>query len=218
MRMALTAAMAASLVAIAPPASADPADTCPPACDRIPGAAWISPAEIPLDSVYSWPELANLAVTARPPRFRFEELCGTPPIAADPRNFAVAARSTVSNPVGQWQLQALVLHWRGETWLGGELAQGAFAAAVNALQNCQATNNTASPSLIVNQPGRIAASVSGPVILHEYLLVDPVSSTVTELALWSDAQPQIPWPSINDTDVLDQLGAQLCTAYLDSCP
>jgi len=218
MRRVLTSVMVASGVALAPPVSAEPAGNCPPACNRIPETAWLSPADIPLDSVYSWPKLAGLAVTAKPPRFRFEELCATPPVAADPRSYAVAERVTVSNPRGQWQLQAQVLHWPGETWLGGELAQDAFAAAVSTLRACQATNRAASPSLIVDQPDRFAAAVSGPVILHDYLLVDPVNSTVTELALWTDAPAQTPWPMVSDTGVLDALGAPLCTAYIGSCP
>ena len=192
---------------------------CPPACNRIPESAWIAASAIPLNSTYSWPQLAGLAVTAaRPARFRFEELCGTPPAAADPRSYAVAERSQVSNPAGQWQLQAQVLHWPGETWRGGELAQNAVAAAVTALKACQITNPTASPSLVVDQQDQFAAAIGGPVVLHEYLLADPVNSTVTELALWSDGPVRTAWPAVTDTAVLDALAAPLCTAYLDSCP
>ena len=217
MRMALAAVMVASCTAFAPPVSAEPAGTCPPACNRIPETAWLTPPEIPLNSLYAWPKLAGLAVTARAPRFRFEELCATPPTVGDPRSYAVAERATVSNPSGQWQLEAQVLHWRGETWLGGDLAQSVFAAAVSALRACQLTNPTASPSLVVDERDRFAAAISGPVILHEYLLADPVNSTVTELALWSESPSQTPWPMVNDTAVLDALGAPLCTAYIDSC-
>ena len=124
----------------------------------------------------------------------------------------------MTNPRGQWQLQAQVVHWRGETWWGGQLARDAFAAAVLALRSCQQTNATASPSLTVDEPLGMAAAVSGPVILHQYLLADPVTSTITELALWSDAPPQTPWPAATDTAVLDALGAPLCTAYISSCP
>lgn len=217
MRMALAAVLVASCTALAPPVSAEPAGSCPPTCNRIPETAWLTPAEIPLNSVYAWPKLAGLAVTARAPRFRFEDLCATPSSVGDPRSYAVAERATVSNPSGQWQLQAQVLHWRGETWRAGEWAQGTFAAAVSALRACQGTNPAASPSLVVDQPDRFAAAISGPVILHEYLLADPVNSTVTELSLWSDAPPQTPWPMVGDTAVLDALGAPLCTAYIDSC-
>jgi len=93
-----------------------------------------------------------------------------------------------------------------------------FAAAAAALRACQETNPAASASLIVDQPDRLAAAISGPVVLHEYLLADPVNSTLTELALWSDAPPRTPWPAVTDTAVLDALGAPLCTAYIDSCP
>jgi hypothetical protein len=55
------------------------------------------------------------------------------------------------------------------------------------------------------------------VVLHQYLLADPVTSTVTELALWSQAPVQTPWPAVTDSAVLDALGAPLCDAYLGSC-
>lgn len=218
MRMVLTAVAVASCVSVAPAASAEPAGTCPPACNRIPGTAWIDPAAIPLNSTYAWPKLAGLAVTARPPRFRSEELCGTPLDAADPRHYAVAERSEVTKPAGEWQLRAQVVHWRGETWRGGELARDAVSNAAAALKNCQATNPAASASLIVDEPDRIAAAISGPVVLHQYLVADPVTSTVTELALWSEAPLRTPWPAVTDSAVLDALGAPLCTAYLGSCP
>lgn len=223
MRIALTSMVVAScvgsvLTGLAAPVSAEPASNCPPACNRIPATAWIAPSAIPLNSVYSWPKLAGLAVTARPARFRFEELCGSPATPADPRTYAVAERSQVSNPAGHWQLQAQVLHWPGETWRFGQLAQDAVVAAVSALKGCQSSNPAASASLVVDEPDRVAAAISGPVVLHEYLLADPFNSTVTELALWSDSPTQTPWPAVTDTAVLDALGAPLCTAYLGSCP
>ena len=116
------------------------------------------------------------------------------------------------------QLQAQVLHWPGETWRGGQWAQETVVAAVAALKSCQAGNPSASASLVVNEPDRVAAAVSGPVVLHEYLLADPFNSTVTELALWSEAPTRTPWPSVTDSAVLDALGAPLCTAYIGSCP
>jgi len=216
--LAATMVMATVVLATAAPAAAEPSGTCPPACNRIPETAWIASSSIPLDARYGWPELAGVAVTARSPRFRFEELCASPTLDQDPRSFAVAERAVVTNPRGQWQLQAQVVHWRGETWWGGQLARDAFAAAVLALRSCQQTNATASPSLTLDEPLRMAAAVSGPVILHQYLLADPVSSTITELALWSDAPPQTPWPAATDTAVLDALGVPLCTAYISSCP
>ncbi len=218
MRMALAVLVAAAGVAVAPPVGAEPANTCPPTCNRIPETAWVSPSAIPMDTTYDWPQLAGLAVTVRTPRFRFEDLCAIAENPEDPRNYAIAERVVVTNPAGQWQLQAQVLHWSGETWRGGQLAQDGFTAAVSALRSCQVTNPDASPSLIVEQPNRMAAVISGPVILHQYLLADPVNSTITELALWSDAPPQDRWPLITDTGVLDALAAPLCTAYIGSCP
>lgn len=218
MRIALAVLVSASCVTVAAPVAAEPASTCPPACNRIPQTAWLAPERIPLNTVYSWPELAGLSVTARNPRFRFEELCATPVLPDDPRNYAIAERSEVSTPPGQWQLRAQVVHWRGETWRGGELVADAFVAAVAALRNCQTGRPDASPALIVDQPDRIAAVISGPVVLHQYLVADPVNSTLTELALWSDTPVQTPWPALTETDVLAALAAPLCTAYIDSCP
>ncbi|GAY18157.1 hypothetical protein MSZK_48830 [Mycobacterium sp. shizuoka-1] len=204
-------------LAVAPPAAAEP-QTCPPTCDRIPDAAWIAPWAMPLNARYTWPRLAGVAVTATAPRFRFEELCGTPPVAQDPRAYAVAERASVVNPDGQWQLQATVLHWRGETWRGGQLADDVFHRAVAALRSCQRGNPSASPSLTTVEADRMAAVVSGPVILHQYLVASPANSTVTELALWSTAPPLTAWPATDDATVLDALGAPLCTAYIGSCP
>lgn len=218
MRIALTVALLVAGVGLAPPAAAEPAGTCPPACNRIPDSAWIPPTAIPLDTRYDWPQLAGLAVTSRTPRFRFEELCGSAPLGQDPRGYAVAERSVVTAPDGQWQLQVQLLHWRGETWWGGQLARDALAAATAGLRACQQSNPGASPSVTFADADRLAAVISGPVILHQYLLADPLSSTIAELALWSAAPPQTSYPTIDDLSVFDALAAPLCTAYIDSCP
>src|SRR4029079_9941583 len=78
---------------------------------------------------YRWPVLANVATAGQATRFRFEELCNTPRPLGDPRDYAVSAQAVVAQPVGQWQLQAQVLHWRGETWRGGQLAAQVFDTA-----------------------------------------------------------------------------------------
>jgi len=67
----------------------------PADCDAIPDSAWVEPTAIPLYNVYRWPALSGLAVTAPSPRFGFEAMCGSPPIAKDARAYAVAARSVV---------------------------------------------------------------------------------------------------------------------------
>ena len=216
MRMVLGTLLVACGLVVAPPAAATP-ETCPPACDRIPEAAWIPPWGIPLNSHYAWPRLPGVAVTAVAPRFRFEELCASPPVLLDPRSWAVAERALVVNPEGQWQLQAQVLHWRGETWRGGQLAQEVFDTAAGALRSCQRTNVTASPSVTTDEPDRMAAVIGGPVILHQYLVANPGNSTITELAMWSTAPPLTAWPGVDDTAVLDALGAPLCAAYIGSC-
>jgi hypothetical protein len=216
MRMVLAVLLAAGGLFVAAPAAAEP-ETCPPTCDRIPDSAWIASWAIPLNSRYAWPQLAGLSVTATAPRFRFEELCLSPPVAQDPRAYVVAEKAVVVNPEGQWQLQAQVLHWRGETWRGGQLAEDVFNTTLAALRSCQRTNPAASPSLTTLEPDRMAAVVSGPVILHQYLLANPANSTITELALWSTAPPLTAWPAPGDDTVLDALGTPLCTAYIGSC-
>jgi len=221
MRLILAVVLAScGLALVAPaPVRAQPLD-CPPNCDRIPSSAWIAPTSIPLYDVYRWPELSALAVTAVNPRLRFEEVCATAPAAVDARAWAVGARSVVLSPDGEWTLQAQVIHWRGDTWQGGQTAVAVFDAAVAAVRSCQLTAPFASPSVTTAEPNRFAAVVSTPSrsVLHQYLLVDPRNSTLTELALWSTAAPQVPWPAAADGPVLDALAAPLCTAYIGSCP
>jgi hypothetical protein len=200
-------------------AHADP-DTCPPDCDRIPDTAWIAPAGIPLNSTYRWPSLAGLAVPltgTATPRFRFEEVCATPAFPQDTRNSAVASRATVGNPQGQWQLQAQVLHWRGDTAHGGQNVTSVFDIAAAALRGCQLGAAAESPSVTIDETNRLAAVISGPVIMHTYLVAHPDSGTISELTLWSSESPQQPWPIISDAQVLDALSSPVCTAYIGSC-
>lgn len=205
---------------VVPAAGADP-QTCPPTCDQIPNTAWPAGWSLPLNGVYHWPDLAALAVPAPGARFKSEELCATPRALGDPRDYAVAAKAVVTAPDAQWQLQAQILHWRGDTWRGGQLATMVFDDAVRALRSCQATAPQFSPSLTTAEPNRVAAVLSGPQIVHQYLLVDPNNSTVSELALWAtpgaNGLPAVPWAAVSDAKVLDALATPLCGAYLGSC-
>ena len=211
--------MVAALGVLAP-ARAFP-DTCPPDCDRIPATAWIDPAAIPVFGTYKWPDLAAVSVSAPQPRFRFEEWCASPPVPGDPRAYAVASRAAVANPPGQWQLAVQVLHWRGETWRGGQNADAVLQSAAAGLRFCQVTAPGTSPSLTTDEPGRLAAviSVAGrtSTVVHEYLISHPASSTVVELAMWASSPPAVGWPTVADGRVLDALVAPLCVAYIDSC-
>ena len=161
MRMILAAVLATCGLAIAPSPAWSVPGYCPPFCDRIPDSAWIDPTSIPLYSTYSWPGLAGLAVTAPAPRFKFEEVCASPPVADDARNYAVAARAVVPNPERQWQLQVQVLHWRGEPAQSGDIALHTFQTAASALRNCQLTAPLNSPSITTRQLDRMAAVISG---------------------------------------------------------
>jgi hypothetical protein len=220
MRLVLAAVLATFGLAAGWPAYALPVD-CPPNCDRIPDSAWIEPTAIPLYPVYHWPRLAGVAVTATAPRFRFEEACGSPPVPDDPRQFAVAARAVVPQPHAQWQLHAQVIHWRGETWRGGQLASAVFDNAMAALRGCQLTAPLTSPSLTTDAPDRLAAVISGSLpgqpVIHEYLVLHPRSSTLAEVAIWAVAPPVVGWPAVPDAQVLDAMIAPLCRAYIDSC-
>ena len=222
MRLLLAVVVAACGFVIAPsaswPAHAVPG-VCPPICDAIPDSAWIAPTSIPLYPVYRWPGLAGLAVTAPSPRFGFEAMCGSPPVADDPRAYVVAARSVVLNPEGQWNALVQVLHWRGDTVTGGPTALSMLETARSRLHDCQTTAAKASPSITTSSPTRIAAVISdaGHQVMHEYLLADPDSSTIVELAMWSSLPPQVEWPAVADAQVLDAMAAPLCNAYLGSC-
>jgi hypothetical protein len=209
-------------LAIAPsagwPARAVPG-VCPPICDAIPDSAWIAPTSIPLYPVYRWPGLAGLSVTAPSPRFGFEALCDSPPVANDPRDYAVAARSVVLHPEGQWNLLVQVIHWRGDTASGASTTLGVLETARSRLRDCQSTSPQTSPSVTTSDQEHIAAVISdaGSQVMREYLLVHPESSTIVDMALWSTVPPQVDWPTVADAQVFDALAAPLCSAYLGSC-
>jgi hypothetical protein len=219
MRLMLAVALATCGLAIGPsggwPAIAVPG-ACPPICNGIPDSAWVAPTAIPLYPVYRWPGLAGLSVTAPSPRFGFEALCGSAAVANDARAYAVAARSAVLHPKGQWNLLVQVIHWRGDTATGGPTALATLDTARARLRECQ---SNASPSITTNDPQRIAAviSVAGDQVMHEYLLAHPASSTIVELAMWSSLPPQVDWPSVADAQVLDAMAGPLCGAYIRSC-
>ncbi|MGV0790228.1 ATPase [Mycolicibacterium sp. XJ1819] len=220
MRSKLALALVMCLLAGAPtpPAHAVPG-ICPPICDAIPDAAWIAPTAIPLDDLYHWPDPAGVAVTARAPRFAFEEACASPPLPADVRDYAVAARADVTNPDGQWQLRTQILHWRGPTAQGGPTASAALETARARLRDCQLTAPAASPSFTVNEAQRIATviSVAGSRQMRQYLLADPANSTVVSLSMWSALPLQVRWPTVSDVRTLDAMAAPLCDAYIGSC-
>jgi hypothetical protein len=222
MRLVLATTLIAGALAVqclSVAAHADP-ETCPTVCDRIPDTAWIPSSAIPLNSTYHWPSLAGVAVPmtgTATPRFRFEEVCATAAFPQDTRNSAVASRAVVVNPQGQWQLQAEVVHWRGDTARGGQSASSVFGVAAAALRSCQLGAATESPSVTVDEPNRLAAVISGPVIMHTYLVVQPENSTISELTLWSAEPPQVPWPVISDDQVLDAMTSPVCAAYIGSC-
>ncbi|SPM40312.1 hypothetical protein BN1232_05179 [Mycobacterium numidiamassiliense] len=217
--MLLAGGLVFALIVVVP-ASAEP-EACPPVCDQIPNTAWIPQRAVPLNSVYNWPTLGSQAVqvtgAGNGPRFRFEELCGARQLPQDPRASAVAARVTVAHPDGQWQLQAQILHWRGDTARGGSIAAAVFSTGVAALRGCQLGAPLQSPSLTTDEPDRMSAVISGPVVMHSYLIAHPASSTVSELTLWSSGPPQVPWPSMADNQLLDSMIAPLCEAYIASC-
>jgi hypothetical protein len=210
-------AISGSVCATAP-ARAMPRD-CPPFCDGIPSSAWIAPSAVPLDDVYGWPGLAGIATSASSPRFRFEETCASPPVARDPRDYAVASVAQVSQPAGQWQLRVQVLHWRGDAWQSGQTAVAAQQGALDELRACAVTAPSASPSVSTDQPGRVAAVISTPrsQVLHEYLLVDAASGTLVELAMWTSLPQVVDWPAVPDPVVFGAMAAPLCTAYVGSC-
>lgn len=127
----------------------------------------------------------------------------------------MAARSEVSRPEGHWQLRVQVVHWRGDTWQGGQTALAVVQGAVGALRSCPG----AGASVTTDRPGRFAAAINfgNTRVLHQYLIADPDNSTVVELAMWSTTPPQVAWSAPPDGQVLDALADPLCTAYIGSC-
>ncbi len=203
------------------PGMARPAPgVCPPMCDAIPDSAWIESGSIPLSVNYRWPSLAGLAVPVSTPRFEFESWCASPGRDDDPRDFAVAAHADVSNPPGQWNLHVQVVHWRGDTVTGGRDALESLEWARMALASCQMTAPEVSPSITTSTPMDLATVISdgGRRVMRTYLIVDPASSTLVELALWSTVPPSVEWRGVAaDKQVFDAMAFPLCAAYLGSC-
>ncbi|WP_373203185.1 ATPase [Mycobacterium marinum] len=163
------------------------------------------------------------------PKFEADELCATGAAAADDeRASALAARINLPNPPGQWQLQVQILHWRGDPWIAGQRASAVMDSATSILRNsCAITAPEVSVSRITEQnvPGHPGQSLTAvisqigttPRIVHEYLVSDLRSNTVVELAMWSTDPPAVDWPTVNDDQLLAEMVAPLCTAYVNSC-
>lgn len=215
MRSVLALLLAMTVLAVPAPAHADP-EVCPPICNSIPTSAWIDPASIPLNDVYRWPPL-HRSDALTDGRFRFEELCGSPSSIGDPRSYAVRSTTVVDNGADQWHLHAQVLHWRGDTLTGGATARALVDAASDTARACQEIAPELSPSITVDEPGRLALVTSGSVILHQYLIAHPDSSSVSELALWTSTPTEVNWPVVSDDEVFADLTTPLCTAYVSSC-
>ncbi|BBZ15000.1 serine/threonine-protein kinase [Mycobacterium branderi] len=212
----------------APPPNRPPQGNCPPACNQIPDSAWIEAAALPLYKDYAWPTLAPLSEPVSSPRFKADEMCAAPPTADDERDSALAARIVLPNPPGQWQLQVQILHWRGDTWVAGQRASAVMDSATSLLRtNCSFTAPGVSVSRITEQnvpghPGQsltavLTANGAAPLVAHEYLVSDLRNSTVVEVAMWSTTPPAVDWPTINDDQLLADMVAPLCTAYVNSC-
>lgn len=211
------ATLLVAAVWLSAPAHADDPQRCPPTCDSIPTAAWIDPDDIPMRDTYQWPALHEVDVVTIAPRFRFEELCGIPPVMGDPRSYAVSSKAVVDPGPGHWQLHAQVLHWRGDIITGGSTALAMVQAASDAVRACQRTAPAVSPSITTDQPGMLAVVFSGPVVVHQYLVAHPNSSTVSELAFSASPPPLVGWAGVVDGEVLDAMVTPLCAAYVSSC-
>lgn len=219
-RLLFALAMVVSGLVVTPRLAQSSPGACPPLCDTIPDSAWIESGSIPLSGMYRWPALAALAVTVTTPRFEFESWCATPGRDTDSRDFAVAAHADVANPPGQWNLHVQVIHWRGDTVTGGRDALESLEWARMALASCQMTAAEVSPSVTTSTPMDLAAVISdgGRRVMHTYLIVDPASSSLVEMALWSTVPPTVEWRGVApDTDVFNAMAAPLCEAYLGSC-
>jgi serine/threonine protein kinase len=217
-----------AFAAPAPDPNRPPNGNCPPACTRIPDSAWIAAPAIPLSQRYPRPPLGPLSEPVSNPRFRIDELCAAGPVADDERNGAIASRLILPEPPDQWQLQVQILHWRGDPWIAGQRASAVMDSAIALLRNtCSSTAPEVSVSRIAEQnvpghPGQSLAAVltvrgTAPLLAHEYLVSDLRNSTVVELAMWSTSPPAVDWPAIKDDQLLADMVAPLCTAYVNSC-
>ncbi|HEY1486028.1 MAG TPA: hypothetical protein VGF84_07975, partial [Micromonosporaceae bacterium] len=91
--------------------------------------------------------------------------------------------------------------------------------------NCSAAGVQASGIAERDAPGHpgksltavITVAGNAPVTVHEYLVSDLRNSAVVEVAMWSTSPPAVAWPAVNDDQLLADMVAPLCTAYVDSC-
>ena len=67
----------------------------------------------------------------------------------DPRSYVVAERATVSNLPGQWQLQAQVLHWRGDAL--ARWSTGAGDLRRRGLPRCGPARSPTQPSALAGR-------------------------------------------------------------------
>lgn len=221
-RVIVAAVLAGVLVGgglmVAPVSTALP-ESCPPTCDRIPDTAW--PAPPSPNTTVTWPPLPELAAPVLRPRFYTEELCSITLPADDPRSYAVAAKAEMPAPPGPWQMRAQIIHWRGDTASGGQLVTTAFEQAKAALSACQMVAPPFSPSLTTDRDGGLVAVITGPQLVHQYLVAHPQSSTIAELVFWATPSPlgapPVPWSAPADGQVLETMTEALCAAYLSSC-
>lgn len=202
---------------------------CPPACTQIPDTAWIAATSIPLYDKYSWPPLGPLSEPVSEPRFESDELCAAGPSADDERDNAIAAHIVLPQPPGQWQLQVQIVHWRGDPWIAGQQASAVMDAATSLLRDkCSYNSPGVSVSRFATQnlpgghPGQSVSAVitetgDTPLVAHEYLVSDLRNNTVVEVAMWSISPPKLDWPPIGDDQLLADMVAPLCTAYVNSC-
>jgi hypothetical protein len=93
-----------------------------------------------------------------------------------------------------------------------------FGDAVAALRACQQRAPQQSPSITSDEPNRAAAVISGPVIMHTYLVAHVPSSTISELTPWSSGPPPVAWPAMAVDPVLNAMTTPQCDACIASCP
>ena len=131
----------------------------------------------------------------------FEALCAGPAVAGDPRDYAVAARAVVRQPAGSVE----------PAGAGAALARRHRDRRARrrwrrsrppgcALRDCQAHRAAGSPRrsppATRSRLGRGDQRRGRRRSCTQYLLADPTSSTVVELAMWSTLPPLVAWPAV----------------------
>ena len=138
-----------------------------------------------------WPDWRS---PRRAPRFGSRRLARTPPVPATPATTRWRRAPSCRTRRASGSCRRRSCTGAGTPWRAGRPRRRRSETPVAALRDCQLTAPLRLAVAHHRRARRGSAaviSVAGRACMHEYLLADPRSSTIVELALWSTLPPQV---------------------------